>query len=87
MVRHLEAVRRRANDEGLGSRLALLGVTLDPAFDTPVRSARVRGIGAEGIRAASTSGRWRREPPRRSRPSPGSSASDTAPKAGSSRTR
>ena len=27
MVRHLEAVRRRANDAGMGSRLALLGVT------------------------------------------------------------
>ena len=26
---------RRANEDGLGSRLALLGVTLDPAFDTP----------------------------------------------------
>ena len=35
MVKHLEAVRRRANEEGLGSRLALLGVTLDPSFDTP----------------------------------------------------
>jgi protein SCO1/2 len=35
VVRHLETVRRRANDEGLGNRLALLGVTLDPAFDTP----------------------------------------------------
>ena len=35
MVRHLETVRRRANEEGLGSQLALLGVTLDPAFDTP----------------------------------------------------
>ena len=35
MVRHLETLRRRANEEGLGSRLALLGVTLDPAFDTP----------------------------------------------------
>ena len=35
MVKHLEDVRRRANDEGLGGRLALLGITLDPAFDTP----------------------------------------------------
>ena len=35
MIRHLEAVRRRANVEGLGERLALLGVTLDPEFDTP----------------------------------------------------
>ncbi len=50
MVRHLEAVRRRANEEGLGSRLALLGVTLDPAFDTPAVSARLRRIDAEGAR-------------------------------------
>ena len=86
MVRHLEAVRRRANDEGLGSRLALLGVTLDPAFDTP---AVLRAYGESMLKAGtdSTSGRLRREPPRKSRPSPGSSASDTAPKAGSSRTR
>jgi protein SCO1 len=35
MVRHLESVRRRANEENIGDRLALLGVTLDPAFDTP----------------------------------------------------
>ena len=87
MVRHLEAVRRRANDEGLGSRLALLGVTLDPAFDTP---SVLRAYGESVLKArrtASTSGPLRREPPRKSRPSPGSSASDTAPKAGSSRTR
>ena len=35
MVKNLEAVRRRANEDGLGSQLALLGVTLDPAVDTP----------------------------------------------------
>ena len=35
MVSHLEALRRRVNEEGLGGRLALLGVTLDPGFDTP----------------------------------------------------
>jgi protein SCO1 len=35
MVKHLEALRRRANEEELGSRLALLGVTMDPSFDTP----------------------------------------------------
>ena len=35
MLKNLEAVRRRADQEGLGSQLALLGVTLDPAFDTP----------------------------------------------------
>ena len=41
MLKNLEAVRRRANEEGVGSQLALLGVTLDPAFDTP---AVLRGI-------------------------------------------
>jgi protein SCO1 len=35
MVRHLEAVRRRAAHEGMAGSLALLGVTLDPAYDTP----------------------------------------------------
>jgi protein SCO1/2 len=35
MVRHLEYLRRRTEREGLAPRVALLGVTLDPAFDTP----------------------------------------------------
>jgi cytochrome oxidase Cu insertion factor (SCO1/SenC/PrrC family) len=35
MVKHLETVRRLANEERIGTRLALLGVTLDQAFDTP----------------------------------------------------
>ena len=35
MVRHLEAVRERAGKAGFGDRLALLGVTLDQAYDTP----------------------------------------------------
>jgi protein SCO1/2 len=35
MVRHLERVRHRANDEGFGSRVSLFGITLDPSFDTP----------------------------------------------------
>lgn len=35
MVKHLEALRRRAADEGFLDRIALLGVTLDPEFDTP----------------------------------------------------
>ena len=118
MIKHLEAVRRRANQEGLGSRLALLGVTLDPSFDTPpvlraygesvlkggfktemVRlppppPTRQRGYGGPREpdapprqRTASTSGRLRREPPRKSKRSPGSSVSDTAPKADSSPTR
>jgi protein SCO1/2 len=40
VVKHLETVRRRANEEGLGNRLALLGVSLDPAFDTPAVCTR-----------------------------------------------
>ena len=35
MVKHLERVRRRAIDDRIGDRVALLGVTLDPGFDTP----------------------------------------------------
>jgi protein SCO1/2 len=35
MVRHLESVRRRASEEGLGNHVAFLGITLDPAFDSP----------------------------------------------------
>jgi protein SCO1 len=32
---NLERVRRRANDTGIGGRIAFLGVTLDPSFDSP----------------------------------------------------
>jgi protein SCO1 len=35
MVKHLEVVRQRAYERGHGADLALLGVTLDPAVDTP----------------------------------------------------
>jgi protein SCO1/2 len=35
MIAHLESVRQRANQAGVGGRLALLAVTLDPAYDTP----------------------------------------------------
>jgi len=35
VIRNLEHVRRRANDDGLGARVSFLGVSLDPAFDTP----------------------------------------------------
>jgi protein SCO1/2 len=35
MIGHLETVRARANQAGLGNRLALLAVTLDPGYDTP----------------------------------------------------
>ena len=35
MVKHLESVRRQLNDANLGERFAMLGITLDPTFDTP----------------------------------------------------
>ncbi len=55
MVRHLEAVRRRANEEGVGSQLALLGVTLDPAFDTP---AVLRVYGESMLKGADRFDQW-----------------------------
>ena len=55
MVRHLEAVRRRANDTGMGSRLALLGVTLDPAFDTP---AVLRTYGESVLKESNRFDQW-----------------------------
>lgn len=35
MVRHLERVRHLVNDLGFSARTAFVGVTLDPAFDSP----------------------------------------------------
>ena len=35
MVKHLESVRRQLNDASLGEGFAMLGITLDPTFDTP----------------------------------------------------
>ena len=55
MVRNLEAIRRRADEEGIGSRLALLGVTLDPAFDTP---AVLRAYGESVLKSANRFDRW-----------------------------
>jgi protein SCO1/2 len=55
MVSHLEAVRRRANEEGLGSRLALLGVTLDPAFDTP---SVLRAYGQSVLKGSNRFDQW-----------------------------
>jgi protein SCO1 len=55
MVRNLEAIRRRADEEGIGSRLALLGVTLDPAFDTP---AVLRAYGESVLKSADRFDRW-----------------------------
>jgi protein SCO1/2 len=55
MVRHLEGVRRRAEADGLGGRLALVGVTLDPAFDTP---AVLRAYGESVLKAPDRFGQW-----------------------------
>ena len=55
MVKHLETVRRRANEEGLGSRLALLGVTLDPVFDTP---SVLRAYGESMLKAPDRFDQW-----------------------------
>jgi protein SCO1/2 len=55
MVKHLEAVRRRANDEGLGSRLTLFAVTLDPAFDTP---AVLHAYGESVLTASNRFDQW-----------------------------
>lgn len=48
MISHLEAVRRGANEAGIGGRVRFLAVTLDPAFDRPevlraYGDARLRG--------------------------------------------
>ena len=55
MVRNLETVRRRADADGIGTRLALLGVTLDPAFDTP---AVLRAYGESVLKSASRFDHW-----------------------------
>ena len=55
MVRHLEAVRRRASEERVGDRVALLGVTLDPAFDTP---AVLRAYGESVLKGADRFDGW-----------------------------
>ncbi len=55
MITHLERVRDRANDDGLGSRLALLGVTLDPAFDTP---PVLRAYGESVLKAPDRFDQW-----------------------------
>jgi protein SCO1/2 len=55
MVAHLENVRRRANDDGLGDRLALVGVTLDPVYDTP---AVLHAYGNSVLKASNRFDQW-----------------------------
>jgi protein SCO1/2 len=55
MVRNLETVRRRADEEGIGGRLALLGVTLDPEFDTP---AVLRAYGESVLKDSNRFEQW-----------------------------
>jgi protein SCO1 len=55
IVKHLESIRRRANDAGMGDRLALLGVTLDPSFDTP---AVLRAYGQSVLRGPDAFDQW-----------------------------
>ena len=55
MLKNLEAVRRRADKEGVDSQLALLGVTLDPAFDT---SAVLRAYGESMLKGSNRFDQW-----------------------------
>ena len=55
MVKHLESVRRRANDERIPGVVALLGVTLDPEFDTP---AVLRAYGESVLEGPDRFGQW-----------------------------
>jgi protein SCO1/2 len=55
MVKHLESVRRRANEERTPGGVALLGVTLDPAFDTP---AVLRAYGESVLKGADRFDQW-----------------------------
>jgi protein SCO1/2 len=55
MIKHLEHVRQRVNEKGLGARLGLLGITLDPAFDTP---AVLRTYGESVLKGPDPFGQW-----------------------------
>jgi protein SCO1 len=55
MIKHLESVRERAIDTGIGNRVALLGVTLDPAFDTPTV---LRAYGESTLKGANRFDHW-----------------------------
>ena len=55
MVKHLETVRRRSDAEGLHGRVAFVGITLDPSFDTP---AVLRAFGASVLTGEDRFNRW-----------------------------
>jgi protein SCO1/2 len=55
MVQHLERVRRRANEEGISQRVAFLGITLDPAYDTP---AVLRTYGESMLKGVNPFEQW-----------------------------
>jgi protein SCO1/2 len=55
MVKHLESVRRRASKDHFGDRVALLGVTLDPEYDTP---AVLRAYGESMLEKAGRFDQW-----------------------------
>jgi protein SCO1 len=55
MMRNLEAVRRRAHEAGIGGRVALLAVTLDPEFDTP---AMLRAYGESVLKDGARFEQW-----------------------------
>ena len=55
MVKHLEGVRRQLNDANLGGRFAMLGITLDPTFDTP---EVLRAYGAAVLKGTNRFDQW-----------------------------
>lgn len=55
VVKHLETVRGRAIEERIGDRVALLGVTLDPGYDTP---AVLRAYGESMLKGANRFDQW-----------------------------
>jgi protein SCO1 len=55
MVRHLETLRGRTVEEGIGDRVALLGVTLDPGYDTP---AVLRAYGESVLKGVNPFDQW-----------------------------
>jgi protein SCO1/2 len=55
MVKHLETIRRQATEEHFGDRVALLGVSLDPEYDTP---AVLRAYGESVLKEDNRFDQW-----------------------------